>query len=83
MGRDESGAYYCLGCNGSGVAMMTYLGQRTAQRILNPESPRCAYEGRPFPTRPFYTGDPWLISLVGRLFEYLDRGERWMARQGG
>lgn len=83
MGRDESGVCYCLGCNGSGVAMMTYLGQRTAQRILNPESPRCAYEGRPFPTRPFYTGDPWLISLVGRVFEYLDRGERWMVRQRG
>lgn len=81
MGRDQSGAYYCLGCNGSGVAMMTYLGHRTAQRILNPELPRCAYDGRPFPTRPFYTGDPWLVSLIGRLFEYLDRGERWIARQ--
>lgn len=83
MGRDRTGAFYCLGCNGSGVAMMTYLGHRTAQRILNPASPPCAYEGRPFPTRPFYTGDPWAVSLIGRLFEYLDAGERWFARSRG
>ena len=81
MGRDEIGAFYCLGCNGSGVAMMSYLGHRTAQTILNPESPRCAYDGLPFPTRPFYTGDPWFVSLVGSMLEYLDRGERWIARQ--
>src|SRR5205085_10963419 len=28
------GMHYALGCNGSGVAMMTYFGQQTARRII-------------------------------------------------
>ncbi|MDX1513901.1 MAG: FAD-dependent oxidoreductase [Gammaproteobacteria bacterium] len=81
MGRDRDGVFYCLGCNGSGVAMMSYLGHCVARRIAEPDAPRYAYEGRPFPTRPFYRGDPWLVSLIGTLFEYRDRGERWLARR--
>lgn len=36
----SEGVFYCLGCNGSGVAMMPYLGQMTARAILGetPES---------------------------------------------
>src|SRR5207249_3337142 len=30
---EEGGLHYCLGCNGSGVAMMTYLGTQTARKI--------------------------------------------------
>src|SRR4030088_797880 len=32
MGR-QSGMHYLMGCNGSGVAMMTYLGWQTARKI--------------------------------------------------
>ena len=81
MGQDELGVHYCLGCNGSGVAMMSYLGYKTARKILDPESPDCAYDKRPFPTRLFYTGDPWMVSLIGGFFECLDRGERWIAER--
>ena len=34
MGQVQDGMHFCLGCNGSGVAMMTYLGHRTAQKII-------------------------------------------------
>ena len=31
---EEDGLHYCTGCNGSGIAMMTYMCHMVAQRIL-------------------------------------------------
>ena len=48
MGRQD-GMHYLLGCNGSGVAMMTYLGWQTARKIAGAANYACASTARIFP----------------------------------
>ena len=74
----EDGMHYCAGCNGSGVAMMTYLGNQVARRILQDGRSDSAYDGLEFPTVPvpFYQGNPWFLPIVGQYYRYLDRKER-------
>ncbi|RIK87320.1 MAG: FAD-dependent oxidoreductase [Hyphomicrobiales bacterium] len=70
------GLHYCLGCNGSGVAMMTMLGRNVAARILGAGSAG-AFERPSFPTRPLYAGDPRpFLPLVGGLYRFQD----WLDR---
>jgi hypothetical protein len=72
----QDGVHYALGCNGSGVAMMTYLGHQTALKILGRQNRPCAFDGVAFPTRPFYTGTPWFLPIVGSWYRLRDALER-------
>ena len=75
MGKLE-GLHYALGCNGSGVAMMTYLGTMNARKIARASNSNSAFDRPDFPTHPLYHGNPWFIPLVGRYFrvrDWLDR----------
>jgi glycine/D-amino acid oxidase-like deaminating enzyme len=70
------GLHYCLGCNGSGIAMMTYLGWQTARRIVGTTNAASAYDTDDFPDHPLYSGNPWFLPAVGgwyRLRDNLDR----------
>jgi len=78
MGRHD-GMHYMLGCNGSGVAMMTYLGTQTARKILGGANRVSALDERDFPTVPLYDGNPWFLPLVGGYYRLRDRLDRWMA----
>jgi glycine/D-amino acid oxidase-like deaminating enzyme len=77
MGQ-EDGLHFCTGCNGSGVAMMPYLGYQVARRILEDGCSDSAYAGLDFPKVPipFYNGNPWFLPIVGNYYRYLDRKER-------
>lgn len=77
MGQ-EDGLHFCTGCNGSGVAMMTYLGNQIARRILQNGQSDSAYVGVAFPKVPvpFYSGNPWFLPIVGEYYRYLDRKDR-------
>ncbi len=75
MGRHQ-GIHYCLACNGSGVAMLSYLGYQVATKILGQPEPTCPFDSRPFPTKPFYTGTPWFLPFVGEYFRLRDRMDR-------
>ena len=75
MGMSE-GLYFCLGCNGSGIAMMTYLGQQTARKIAGVANYACSYDDEDFPTHPLYTGNPWFLPLVGGYYRLRDRLDR-------
>lgn len=70
------GMHYLLGCNGAGVAMMTYLGDQVARKILRLCEQRSAFDNEPFPTRRFYRGRPWFLPVVGRWYQLLDRYDR-------
>src|SRR5262249_30065245 len=48
MGKMD-GLNFALGCNGSGVAMMTYLGTELARRIAGRSNIRNAFETNDFP----------------------------------
>jgi len=75
MGMHE-GVHYALGCQGSGVAMMSYLGNQLALKIAGGANRASAFDGLPFPTRPLYAGNPWFLPAVGlayRVRDWLDR----------
>ena len=76
---EEGGLHYCLGCNGSGVAMMTYLGTQTARKIARVANASCAFDAPNFPAHRLYTGDPWFLPVVGGWYRMRDRLDRMLA----
>ncbi len=72
----HDGIHYALGCQGSGVAMMTWLGHRIALKMAGAANSDTAFDGLSFPTLPGYGGRPWFLPLVGtwyRARDWLDR----------
>ena len=80
MGTDQ-GLHYLLACNGSGVAMMTYLGTQTAKKIAGgSNAPINALDGRDFPQHTLYRGDPsWFLPMVGAWYRTRDWIDRRLA----
>ncbi len=81
MGQQD-GMHYLMGCNGSGVAMMTYLGHQTGRKIAGVANRPCSYEGDDFPTHPLYNGNPWFLPAVGVWFRLRDQVDRIAAGRG-
>lgn len=75
----EGGIHYAAGCQGSGVAMATWLGHNVALKMAGAANDRFALDGLNFPTRPTYTGDPWFLPLVGSYYQIRDRIDRLVA----
>jgi glycine/D-amino acid oxidase-like deaminating enzyme len=75
MGESE-GMHYLLACNGSGVAMMTYLGYQTARKIIGGGNRVTAFEELEFPSHVGYSGNPWFLPLVGAWYRMRDRIDR-------
>ena len=70
---------YVAGCQGNGVAIMSYLGYQAAQKILHGAQRQCGHDGIPFPTRPTYTGHPWFLPGVGAYYKARDAVDRYLA----
>ena len=75
MGQRD-GLHYCLGCNGSGVAMMTYLGWQTARKIARVANYACSFDTEEFPDHPLYSGNPWCLPAVGGYYRLRDSIDR-------
>ena len=60
----RGGIWYALGCNGSGVALMPYLGHKVALKVLGRPEGRTAFDDIPFTAVPFYNGNPWFLPLM-------------------
>ena len=74
------GMHYALGCNGSGVAMMTYLGRQTARRIVGGANSTCGFELAEFPDFPLYNGNPnWALPAIGAYYRFRDGLSRALA----
>jgi glycine/D-amino acid oxidase-like deaminating enzyme len=69
----QEGIHYSLGYCGSGVAMSSWLGMRTGQRVLGLAEGRTAFDGLPFPTRPLYRGRPWFLPAAVAWYRWRDR----------
>ena len=78
MGRFDN-LHYALGCNGSGIAMMSYLGQQTARKIAGKANRVNAFDQAVFPDHPMYNGSTWFLPWVGRYFRTRD----WIDRRFG
>ena len=78
MGQSD-GLHFCLGCNGSGVAMMTYLGWQTARKIARTANYACGFDTPVFPDHRLYSGNPWFLPAVGSWYRLRDRIDRLFA----
>lgn len=75
----QNGIHYAAGCQGSGVAMATWLGHNAALKIAGAANAPFALDGLPFPTMPTYRGNPWFLPLVGGFYRVRDRWDRMAA----
>ncbi|TPG61316.1 FAD-binding oxidoreductase [Roseomonas nepalensis] len=75
----EGGIHYAAGCQGSGVAMASFLGHRAGLRIAGAENAPFALADLPFPSAPTYRGRPWFLPLVGGWYRLRDRLDRLAA----
>ncbi len=66
------GAHFAMGCNGSGIAMATWLGDQIAQKLLGRADRPCPFDGQDFPTHPLYRGRPWFLPAVGAWYRWRD-----------
>jgi len=78
MGKFDN-LHFALGCNGSGVAMMSYLGHQTARKIAGKVNRVCAFDRPEFPDHALYTGSTWFLPWIGRYFRTRD----WIDRRFG
>lgn len=72
---EHEGVHYALGCQGSGVAMQTWIGYQTARMMLGGNSESAFAEGR-FPSFPGYRGNPWVLPLILMWYRLRDQIER-------
>lgn len=79
---EAEGMRYGLGCNGSGVVMMSWLGYRLALDILGRANRPSAYSTQAMPAMPGYDGRPWFLPLVGGWYRMRDEIDRRLAGRG-
>lgn len=77
MGVTPKGLHYAMACNGAGVAMLSYLGAEVGKKLLGKTNKVPVFDGRDFPTRAFYTGNPWMLPMVGSWYRFRD----WLDRK--
>ena len=73
----HAGLHFAMGCNGSGVAMATYLGHQSALKILGRQNRPCPFEQLPFPTHVAYRQRTWFLPALGFWYRILDRLDHW------
>jgi glycine/D-amino acid oxidase-like deaminating enzyme len=71
-GRSKDGVTYALGCCGTGVALMTYLGTRVGAWLAGGEPPALARLDFPLVPAP-YEGRPWFLPFAGEWFRLQDK----------
>ena len=55
----KNGVYFAVGCNGSGLPMGTYIGHKTALKLLGDKDAATPFDDRPFSRSPSILGYPW------------------------
>jgi glycine/D-amino acid oxidase-like deaminating enzyme len=69
---ERDGVLHAVGCNGNGVALMTFLGWHAAQLMLGRTNRRAFFADIPFPAVPLYGGRPWFVPLVSAAYHARD-----------
>ena len=78
----HKGVHYAMGYCGSGVSMASYLGMRLGQKVLGSKEGQTAFDDLSFPTRPFYTGNPWFLPATVAWYRWRDQWQHKNAGQG-
>jgi glycine/D-amino acid oxidase-like deaminating enzyme len=71
IGR-SGGVMYAMGCCGSGVVLLHWLGTKAGEWMGGGEAPALARLGFPLVPAP-YEGRPWFLPVVGEFFRAQDR----------
>ena len=61
-----------MGCNGSGVSMMPFLGNAMGQSIAGRLHGKVPFAETALPPIPLYSGKPWFLPVIGGAFRTLD-----------
>jgi gamma-glutamylputrescine oxidase len=69
---EHDGVFHAVGCNGNGVALMTFLGWHAAQLMLGSTNRRAFFADIPFRAVPLYNGRPWFVPLVSAAYHAKD-----------
>ncbi len=72
----EDGIHYAAGCQGSGVAMMSWMGHQAGLAIAGRANQAFSLGEIPMPTMPGYGGRPWFLPLVGGWYRARDWWDR-------
>ena len=73
---EQDGVAYAAGCQGSGVAMATWLGHQAALKLGGGRQHAVRAGALRFPTLPGYSGRPWFLPIVGEWMRLRDRIDR-------
>jgi glycine/D-amino acid oxidase-like deaminating enzyme len=68
----HDGIHYAMGYCGTGVSLASYCGMKTARRLLGKPDAETGLEHITFPTRPFYSGNPWFLSASVAWYRCVD-----------
>lgn len=71
LGRHH-GLYYCMGYCGQGVPLAPYFGRKIGQQMSGIAEGRTSLDDLPFPSRPYYFGDPWFLAASVWAYRTLD-----------
>lgn len=69
---EVEGLHFVLGCNGSGVSMMPFLGDAMGRSLAGRLRGTVPFAGTTLPTIPLYSGKPWFLPLIGGAFRAMD-----------
>ncbi|MEG9862833.1 MAG: FAD-binding oxidoreductase [Parvularculales bacterium] len=69
----HDGIYYAMGYCGKGISLSSYLGMRIGQKLLGLKEGSTAFDDVNYPTRPFYTGNPWFLPPIVAWYRWRDR----------
>lgn len=58
----HDGVYWAGGYCGSGIGMASYLGNIIGRQAAGDPSARTVFAKIPFPTRPYFRGNPWFLT---------------------
>ncbi len=73
---ETEGLHFVVGCNGSGVSMMPYLGtalgRALAGKLTGKDGGKLPFADAALPRIPLYSGSPWFLPAIGGAFRALD-----------
>lgn len=77
------GVYHALGCHGSGVVMMSWLGHRVGLLAAGTANSDSAFGARSLDAFPAYRGRPWFLPILGRYYQFRDWADRRRGNKTG
>jgi len=73
---EQDAIHFAAGCQGSGVAMASWLGHQVALKLAKAANAPFALDLQHFAALPLYDGRPWFLPIIGEYYRLRDRIDR-------